>query len=199
MTDSPVVSAYSTKAEPYIEALGSVNQLHPADRDLIVSWARGIDGSVIDVGCGPGQWTNELASEGIDVIGIDPVEAFIDSARTRFPGVAFECTTLEKFFPTEPFSGVLAWYSLIHHAPEELFAALGHCRSILRPCGSLLLGFFEGQPHATFDHKVAPAWRWPMTTMDAALESAGFVVEKRITRQDPGVRAHGAIVARAIN
>ena len=59
------------------------------DRQRIERGAERIDGPVIDVGCGPGHWTDFLHRRGVSVQGVDLVPEFIDSARERFPGVSF--------------------------------------------------------------------------------------------------------------
>ena len=47
--------------------------------------------TLLDVGCGPGTITADLAaSQGLDVLGIDPAPSVIDEARRDFPGVRFE-------------------------------------------------------------------------------------------------------------
>ena len=46
---------------------------------------------VLDVGCGPGRHSNELARRGIDAHGVDISERFVDLARADAPpGVTFE-------------------------------------------------------------------------------------------------------------
>jgi hypothetical protein len=57
-----VRTAYSNRAEEYSRLLGSIGSAHPSDLHLVTQWASAIDGPVIDVGCGPGQWTDHLTA-----------------------------------------------------------------------------------------------------------------------------------------
>src|SRR5438132_13627158 len=45
---------------------------------------------IVDVGCGTGTATGQLAERGVAATGIDPSEHLIDVARARHPGIRFE-------------------------------------------------------------------------------------------------------------
>lgn len=193
---SAASSAYTERAEEYVQLLGTIDAMAPTDRRTITEWAAEVDGPLLDLGCGPAHWTAHLADLGHEVIGVDPSAGFLASARRRFPALDLREGSAEDL-PLAPGScgGVLAWYSLIHHDPEELPAALASCARTLRPGGRLLLGFFEGEGPARFDHAVHPAWRWPMETLVPLLVAAGFRVTSTQRRHDPGARPHGQIEA----
>lgn len=196
MTDDPVVEAYGQRAQEYLEAVGKIEHAAAVDRDAVLEWARGIDGFVLDVGCGPGQWTAHLAQHGIDVAGLDPVDEFVAGARIRHPSVSYRVGRAEHLGVAESsLGGILAWYSLIHTPAGDIDAALREFARALRPGGTVLLGFFAGPALESFEHAVAPAYYWPVADLAQRLERAGFVVASTETRQDPGVRAHGAIAA----
>lgn len=93
---SRVRSAYSRRAAEYTELFGSMSAVHPSDRQLVSTWAREIEGRVIDAGCGPGQWTNFLTELGLSARGVDLVPGFIDRARREYPGVPFEVGDLDN-------------------------------------------------------------------------------------------------------
>ena len=44
---------------------------------------------ILDLGCGPGQLTNQIAEKGADVIGLDASPAMIGQARQNFPRLRF--------------------------------------------------------------------------------------------------------------
>jgi hypothetical protein len=48
-------AAYTARAAEYIDLFGSIEAAAALDRDRVLAWARGIDGRIIDVGCGPGR------------------------------------------------------------------------------------------------------------------------------------------------
>ncbi len=188
--------AYSERAEEYTAALGSIDAAASADRELIVSWARERNGLVLDAGCGPGHWTDELQRCGVRVRGLDPVPAFVESARRRFPAVTFEEGRAERLDADDgSVAGILAWYSLIHTPPERIAAPLGEFARALRPGGGLLLGCFTWERTEPFAHAVVTAWRWSLDELADRVADAGFTVTATHTRTDPGQRPHGALVA----
>lgn len=52
---STVQDAYGRRAQEYASLLGTVESLAEADVALVREWALGIEGPVLDVGCGPGH------------------------------------------------------------------------------------------------------------------------------------------------
>jgi SAM-dependent methyltransferase len=196
VTVDPVHAAYTKRADEYIEAVGKIEHVAEADLAYVLSWARSVDGSLLDVGCGPGQWTDFLRESGVDIEGVDPVEAFIDDARQRYPSARFRVGRAQELgVPDASIGGVLAWYSLIHIDPERLDEPLAEFARAIRPAGSLVIGFFDGVAGEPFDHAVAPAFYWSVDALAERLEGVGFAVTDARTRQDPGVRRHGAITA----
>ncbi|PZF56814.1 SAM-dependent methyltransferase [Curtobacterium sp. MCSS17_008] len=191
------MGAYDDRADEYAELLGSMRAVHPEDRALVEDWADGLSGTVVDAGCGPGHWTAHLAHRGHSVIGLDPVPRFVALARAAAPEVDFRLGTIESTgLPDGGVGGVLTWYSLAHHEPARLPAALAEVRRVLAPGGGLLVGFFEGPALEPFDHAVTTAYRWPVDRMTADLDVAGFTVEAVHRRTDVGARPHAAVVAR---
>jgi SAM-dependent methyltransferase len=152
---------------------------------------------VLDVGCGPGHWTKFLADQGAAVEGIDLVPAFIKQAEATFPGIPFRVASLTSLGVPEGYaSGILAWYSLIHFAPDQVPSVLRELARRLTPGGLLLLGLFEGDEIARFPHVVSPAYSWPVGALTMMLSAAGFETISHQIRTDPGHRPHAAISAR---
>ena len=153
-------------------------------------------GRIIDVGCGPGQWTNYLHEHGVDIDGVDPVPEFINEARQRNPGVDYRIGHADRLGVEDAsLGGVLAWCSLIHTDPDQIGVPLTEFARCVRPGGSLAIGFFEGAELASFDHAVTTAYFWPVGLLSSRVERAGFVVTDVQTRTDPGTRPQGAIIA----
>lgn len=66
----------------------------PLERHAVAAFADMVleahaKGTVLDIGCGTGHVTAELAHRGLVVIGIDPSEAMLSIARRRHPEVTF--------------------------------------------------------------------------------------------------------------
>ncbi len=164
--------AYGRRASEYIDAFGSIEATVSLDRDLVSIWAHHQpDGPILDVGCGPGQWTNWLHRRGIDVSGLDPTPEFITAARDRYPGVPFRMGHAERLDVADSsLAGILAWYSLIHLPPDRLTTAFAEFARSLKPGGGLLLGFFEGPQVAPFDHAIATAYSWPLDLLSNAIK-----------------------------
>jgi len=192
-----VAAAYDRRAAEYIELFGDVDATAAQDRDVIERWSDGIRGSILDAGCGPGQWTRHLAARRAEpVVGLDGACRFIAAARERFPGVSFTVGELSRLpFDDATLGGVLAWFSIIHTAPPHLPPVLEEFARVLRPGGSVLIGFFAGADRQPFDHAVTTAWFWEAGSLSRLLECAGFAVQSVSERHEEGMRPQGEIVA----
>ena len=192
-----VRESYSARSQEYADLFGSMTSTHPSDRALVRSWAAALTGPVLDAGCGPGQWTDFLAACGVAASGIDLVPEFVERARVRYPRLSFDVGDFEAVdAAAESLGGVLSWYSLIHHSPQDIQIPLAEFARVIRPGGGLLVGFFEGATVDTFDHAVTTAHRWPVAELSEQLVTAGFEVTETHTRTGSGYRPHGAITAR---
>ena len=192
-----VRESYSARSQEYADLFGSMTSTHPSDRALVRSWAAALTGPVLDAGCGPGQWTDFLAACGVAASGIDLVPEFVERARVRYPRLSFDVGNFEAVdAAAESLGGVLSWYSLIHHSPQDIQIPLAEFARVIRPGGGLLVGFFEGATVDTFDHAVTTAHRWPVAELSEQLVTAGFEVTETHTRTGSGYRPHGAITAR---
>lgn len=151
-----------------------------------------------DAGCGPGHWTAHLVGLGHTARGIDPAPGFVRLAREHHHGVEYSLGSFEDLGARpESLDGILAWYSLIHLEPAEVASALRCLHGVLRPGGRVLIGFFDGESRAPFDHAITTAWFWPVETMCEALHRAGFEIVDTEQRQDPGHRPHASVHAGA--
>lgn len=196
MVVDDVQLAYDRRSAEYAELLGSMDAVHHADRALVDYWSSDISGTVLDAGCGPGQWTGYLDRRGVDVRGLDLSPRFVEHARAVFPHIAFDVGRLEAIPEvSESLGGILAWYSLVHLEPARVPSVLAEFARVLRPGGALLLGFFEGPDVVAFDHAVVTAYAWPANILSEHLRAAGFDVEEVHSRTGPGYRPHGAITA----
>lgn len=208
-----VAAAYGRRAEEYSDLLGSMRATHEDDRRLVAQWARTLSGPVLDVGCGPGHWTQYLWHQGLDVTGVDLAPEMVALARERYPHLTFERADLMDLdVPDGHAAGIFAWYSLIHVDPIRMPAALRELARVTVPGGSLLVGYFLGTSGTPFQHAVTTAYYWSAGSLSRLLADAGFDVLTTTSRPAPrngplaalrgrppavqGSRPHGAIVAR---
>jgi len=196
-----IAAAYDERAAEYIAVGGQLSQMEPRDVAAIRSWRDGTEGALLDAGCGPGHWTAVLAENGREARGIDLSREFVASARRSHPGIPFETSSFHALSIADAsLGGILAWYSLIHTPPTDVPAVLREFARALRPGGSLLLGFFDGEPAESFSHAVTTAYYWSTEALGILLVDAGFeVVSSEQRTRAPGemsARPHGALIAR---
>jgi SAM-dependent methyltransferase len=163
MGHAEIQGAYGDVADLYISMFGTTDRVHDDDLDLIRRHLGKQTGPVLDLGCGPGHLAGFLHDLGVDVSGIDLVPAFIEHARCSFPDIPFSVDSLRTLAqPEHGWSGILAWYSLIHLAPSEIDHALADLRRAIADDGVLVTGCFTNDQVGAFDHKVLTAYRWPI-------------------------------------
>lgn len=94
---------------------------------------------VLDIGCGTGGLTQEIAQQGHRVTGIDPSATMIQQAQALFPDVHFQQADILDFHANNSFD-VLFSNAVFHWIPQQE-ALLQHCRQILKTGGTLLCEF----------------------------------------------------------
>lgn len=94
---------------------------------------------VLDVGCGEGHFTAELARAGADVLGVDVAEEPLRRARARHPELALRTIPSEGPWPLPDARFELLWAGeTIEHVADTV-GWLSEARRVLRSGGSLLL------------------------------------------------------------
>jgi trans-aconitate methyltransferase len=78
---------------------------------------------IVDLGCGTGGLTAQIAAAGADVLGIDSSEAMIARARELYPHLRFEVAKGEDFAVEEPVDAVFSSAALHWMSPPEAVAA----------------------------------------------------------------------------
>ena len=195
-----VRDAYASVADLYIDLFGAREKVPAADIAFIGRHLSLRSGTVLDVGCGPGHLTGYLRGLGVDAAGIDVVPEFIAHARAIHPDGTYHLGSMSSLDVADrSVAGILAWYSLIHLAPAELDDVLAGFRRVLAPAGTLVAGFFDGDAVEPFDHKVAPAYRWPVGAFAGRLARAGFTEVEHERR--PGNDTHRplAVIAAVVS
>ncbi|AIT61938.1 class I SAM-dependent methyltransferase [Corynebacterium doosanense] len=192
-----VRQSYEARASEYSELFGTIDATAADDRKAIAEWAASVDGNALDAGCGPGHWTAFSHEHGTHIEGLDLSPSLVRLASERFPNLSFQVGNL-TCLPHRDNSqgGILSWYSIIHTPPAEVPQILNEFARVLRPGGTLLIGFFNGARVEPFDHAVVTAWFWPVHEIERELQRAGFEIVKAHRRIDEGCRPHGSVLAR---
>jgi trans-aconitate methyltransferase len=170
----------------YDESFGIITELGAGVVELL---APGAGERIVDLGCGTGGLTAEIAAAGAEVVGIDASEAMVARARELHPNLRFEVARGEDFTVEAPVNAVfsnaaLHWMS----PPEDLAAAVlralepggrfvaemggrGNIATIVDAIDQALAE--EGIPR----HQVRNPWYFPSVGEYASLlEGAGFEV-----------------------
>jgi ubiquinone/menaquinone biosynthesis C-methylase UbiE len=91
---------------------------------------------ILDVGSGPGQFTQYMMKKGFEVLGIDYSKEMLKKAEQLVPEALFIYADMRKLdLESESFDGLLAAYSLIHIPSEELPHTLEGFFKVLKPGG----------------------------------------------------------------
>ncbi|MBX3119858.1 MAG: class I SAM-dependent methyltransferase [Fimbriimonadaceae bacterium] len=135
------ISMWESSAQAWIDSQGEAGDwirrwvLDKAMKDALppVDQAR----SVLDVGCGEGRFCRQLQALGYEATGIDPIESFIQSARTQDPAGRYLVESVESLsFPAESFDLVISYLTLLDFT--DLDQAMDEMVRVLRPGGWLL-------------------------------------------------------------
>ena len=88
---------------------------------------------ILDVGCGTGQLSAEIAHRGAEVVGVDSSAEMIADARRNFPEVRFEVARAESLPYAAEFDAVLS-NAALHWVPDQ-HGALASIARALKPGG----------------------------------------------------------------
>jgi trans-aconitate methyltransferase len=95
--------------------------------------------SILDLGCGTGQLTAQLAQAGAAVRGIDADAAMIAKAQLNYPDLLFEQADAQSFQVHEPLDAVFS--NAVLHWVKEPDAAIRQVYQALKPGGRFVAEF----------------------------------------------------------
>jgi uncharacterized protein (DUF952 family)/ubiquinone/menaquinone biosynthesis C-methylase UbiE len=189
---SNVRESYDRVAEEYAQRINNELEHKPFDRQLLDAFAAQVreQGPVADLGCGPGMVASYLRERGVSVFGIDLSPRMVRCAGAMHPDVEFRTGDFTQLDAADgTWAGIVALYSLVHLAHDQVQPTLREFYRVLQPGGLLLLAFHIGKEvrHAT------DWWGKPVdldfvffetTDMLAYVWGAGFDTEFHVER-DP--------------
>jgi SAM-dependent methyltransferase len=108
--------------------VGVVDLLKPQHGELI-----------LDLGCGTGHLANQIALRGVNVIGLDPSEKMLETARREYSYLDFRVADARTFDFPERFDAVFS-NAVLHwiHEPERVIERVAHH---LKPGGRFVAEF----------------------------------------------------------
>lgn len=194
LTRDRVAASYDAVAAEYARRIANELEGKPLDRELLEEMARRAQGTICDLGCGPGHVARYLEDHGARVVGMDISAAMIAEARRRHPHLQFDVGDMRSLpYADGAFAAAVAMYSLIHFDDSELRAALREMHRVLGAGGLLLASFHQGTDivhrDELFDCPVDLDFRFfEPDRVQTAVTAAGFGIERVIERDPyPGV------------
>src|SRR5690349_18348741 len=187
-----ISSGYDVLADEYSVRLYHELEHKPLDRDLLTRLAAtvGTPGPICDMGCGPGHVASFLHEQGAHVLGIDLSPRMIERARQLNAGIEFRVGNMAALDVADSsWSGIAAFYSIIHIPPTALAGVLGEFWRVLRPGGEVLLAFHVGDElrhlDTLWEQQVSLDFLfYPPALIEDHLRAAGFEIVESIER-DP--------------
>jgi len=132
---------------------------------------------ILDLGCGTGHLTNQIAETGANVLGIDSSPEMIGQARQNYPKLKFQLANAASFQAAEPFDAVFS-NAVLHwiKPPEPAAAAIA---GALRPGGRFVAEFGgKGNIAAVVGATGSNPWYFPSIGEYASLlEASGLEVD----------------------
>lgn len=152
MSERVAPVAFFSDGSPYLSHPLLTAERTAAEVDEIERLVGSVSGRVLDVGCGFGRHSIELASRHADVTGIDPSAAMIAAARTQAADtkqlVDFICIAAEDFREVARYDVALCLFTTLGqlgHVIDRDGGEAGHLgllrqvRQALRPGGHLVI------------------------------------------------------------
>lgn len=195
------MSTYDKMARTYEEhAVDSAYNAH-YDRPAVLALVGEVAGlRVLDAGCGPGLYAEELLARGADLVAVDGSAAMVELARRRLGGRARVLhADLANPLPFEPSEFDLIVCALVIHHLEDRAACLREFFRLLRPGGRVVIStqhpttdwlrkggsYFETKLEEDVWHRntgdyTVRFWREPLTAFCAAVADAGFLIERLV-------------------
>lgn len=193
MSKDSTRKSYDAIATEYTSWVANELATKPYDRAVLGAFSELVlatgNSEALDLGCGPGRITTFLAALGLDASGIDLSPQMVEEATHLYPNLDFTVASMTELpFTADSFSGVLAWYSIIHVPDEALDQAFSEVARVLRPGGWFQLAFQLGD---RVDHYSNLAGievdldfhRRPLAEVLTRLEGHGFRATARVERE----------------
>ena len=186
-----IIDCYTKTSETYSNQMLNELDDKPFDQWILKSFAESnkTRGTMLDLGCGPGQTTGYMRQQGIkDLVGIDLTPAMVKKASENFPRIEFEIGNILDLQKTSNTIGsIIAFYSIVHLTSDLLEPAFREIHRVLKPQSEFLFACHEGNEtiHRTdfLDEEVDISFYYfTMNDLFDALDKVGFSVVQAYKR-----------------
>lgn len=144
------------------EREGRLLQMRPETKEIVIGRIKQYSDwhyPALEIGPGDGIWTEHLV--GFDPLYlVDQYQEFIDSTKRKFPqeyrnrlrgytvGVSEDDDTDISFLPDNQFGFIFSWNLFNYFPLEHVKKYLTHCFRILRPGGTMMFSYNNGQRYS---------------------------------------------------
>lgn len=164
---------------------------------------------ILDVGCGPGDYSKYMKEKGFSVEGIDLSIGMLQIAKKMFPEVKFKKMDMRKLeYPNQTFDGLCVAYSLFHVQPSQTTNVLKGFYKVLKSNGIMLLMVHEGKGEEMVPEPLNPELKmffkyYQKDEIETLLQKTGFEViyesERKPKKTGPELKKNRLfIIARKI-
>ncbi len=155
--DRKTIRTYNQMAKEYDEETVDFWQMFP--RTFLDKFAELVQGSVLDVGSGPGRDGLLLKEKGLEVMCLDASEAMVRLCEEKgLQSVVGDFISMP--FEGNSFDGAWAYTSLLHIPKADLPKAFNEISRILKGNGILGLGLIEGEKEGYRESSGVNMPRW---------------------------------------
>ena len=93
--------------------------------------------SVLELGCGPGDFTAQMCEKGGRVLAVDVSQRMLDVATRRAPGAQFECADIRSYNPGATYDLIVMSFVLHEVTADDIPAIIQRSAAALNPEGHL--------------------------------------------------------------
>lgn len=97
---------------------------------------------VIDIGCGPGQYSRHLVDQGVRVVGVDASRAMIEHARSQDDHALYRQMDMHELdYDDDLFDGAISTFAIEFSSDPSLM--IQEARRVVKPGGDIVIGFIQ--------------------------------------------------------
>jgi SAM-dependent methyltransferase len=140
MTDSKTIDYYNESADTYLNVVS--RDKPDADLNAFIN-AIPINGTVLDLGCGPGNSAAFMQAAGLTAHAMDASTEMVKIAREKF-NIDAKVARFDDLTAVGTYDGIWANFSLLHAPRTDMPANLTRIHTALKPNGLLHIGLKIG-------------------------------------------------------